>query len=326
MKVLFLIHGRSTASSRVRVLDLLPYLKRKEISIEVQAYGKSVKDKIRMLKSCKNADIVVIQKKLPTILDLILLRRNSKKLVYDFDDSIFFRHESSKDEIHRTNMRRLSNLLPKVDLVVAGNRILAEEARTYSENVEVIPSCIETGDSPPRNHQASSPFVVGWIGGNVNLEQANLLAPVMRKLSKEINLEVRIISGRPLEIRGVCCKFVQWTEENQYAELANLDAGLMPLPNSRHARGKCGYKALQYMSVGVPPVVSDVGVNGDIVLHGECGFVAKEIHDFEKYLLRLSQFPELRNSLGARAHARVKKHYNVRDAAERLYGLLREIR
>ena len=49
----------------------------------------------------------------------------------------------------------------------------------------------------------------------------------------------------------------------------NFNVGLMPLPDTEWARGKCGFKALQYMALGVPPVVSNVGVNAEIVDHDE---------------------------------------------------------
>ena len=325
MKVLFLIHGRETPSSRVRVLDLISNLKKKGVQAVTKTYGKTLMGKLRMFRSCRYYDVVVVQKKVPTVLDSFFIRMNARKLIYDFDDAVLYRNNSEIDKTHDTNTRRLSFFLPKADLVIAGNRTLYKQAKNYIDNVVVIPSCIQVEGLPNRHHCNSSKFIVGWIGSTINLEQASLLAPVLQALSEKVEIEFRVISGRPLSIPQVSCKFIPWSEQSQYDELARLDAGVMPLPHSEYARGKCGYKALQYMSVGVPPVVSNVGVNKDIVPHKQCGFVADEIRDFEQHLLRLSHSADLRNTLGSNARARVKEQYSVQLASTQLVHALESV-
>jgi glycosyltransferase involved in cell wall biosynthesis len=325
MKALFLIEAWDSPSSRVRVLDLIPGLEACGIEAEVQIYGRKLAAKLKMFQSCRRADVVFVQKKIPTLWDGFFLRQNSRKLVYDFDDAVYFRHESHGEGIHKTSLRRFANFLPKVDLTIAGNEFLAREARKFTHSVEVIPSTVHVDEVPCRNHAETSPIVIGWIGGVINLQQANLLAPVLQELATKTPIEFRVISGEPLDFPGVPCRFIQWEENTQHFELAKLDIGVMPLPDSLHAWGKCGYKALQYMSVGVPAIVSDVGVNRDIVQHGKCGYVAKSIPEFGSYLLKLAQSLRLRKSLGAQARARVEDYYSLNVAAKKLKKLLTEL-
>ncbi len=94
-------------------------------------------------------------------------------------------------------------------------------------------------------------------------------------------LEVKVISGKAPTLHGINLNFIPWTLEGQNSEIATFDIGVMPLPDSPYARGgKCAYKALQYMAAGVVPVVSDVGVNSEVVQDGENGFVASDVEDF----------------------------------------------
>jgi hypothetical protein len=82
--------------------------------------GRDLRSKLRMLKACSSFDVVMIQKKLPSRLDWWLIRLRAKKLVFDFDDVLYFRHEEKGDGVHPTSSRRFAALLPRRDLVVAG--------------------------------------------------------------------------------------------------------------------------------------------------------------------------------------------------------------
>ena len=62
----------------------------------------------------------------------------------------------------------------------------------------------------------------------------------------------------------------------------------MPLSDDLWANGKCGFKALQYMSLGIPTIASPVGMNTEIVDEGINGFLCtteKEWYDSFYYLL-----------------------------------------
>ena len=79
------------------------------------------------------------------------------------------------------------------------------------------------------------------------------------------------------------------------------------------------------MAAGVPAVVSDVGINREIVGHGKCGFVANAISDFEGHLIKLAECAELRRELGERGRQRARKLYSVEVVAGRLHDLLLSI-
>ena len=96
------------------------------------------------------------------------------------------------------------------------------------------------------------------------------------------------------------------------------------LSKARGERGKCALKALQYMALGVPPVVSPVGVNVDVVQEGVTGRFAGSSAEWEEALLSLIESPELRLRLGTAARARVEADFSARVHAPRVAQLFRE--
>ena len=99
----------------------------------------------------------------------------------------------------------------------------------------------------------------------------------------------------------------------------------MPLPLNRHSEGKCGYKALQYMAAAVPPVVSDVGVNSDIVVHGKEGFVAKTDEEFYEALRRLIEDRSLRREMGTRARQKAESLYSIEVVGKQLADVRKSV-
>ena len=324
IKVLFIIQDERLPSSRVRVLNLLPELKRYGISADVVQYPKSLIEKIRLIKRCHQFDITYLQKKLLSPLDAALLRKYARKLIFDFDDAIYYKHDKQEALESKSRQLKFRYLTQKVDLVVAGNRILADYVSRFNRNVVVIPSAVETRNIPLKDHQSQSDkTVIGWVGGEVNLPYLQLLASaVLPRLSLDHRIQVRILSSKSIDIPSVDVEFIPWRIETQDSEIALFDIGLMPLPYTKYTEGKCGYKALQYMAAEVPPVCSDVGINRDIVKDGKEGFVVSSIDMFYGAIKTLIEDRALRQNMGAKARKKVENHFSVQVIGKRLAALL----
>lgn len=323
-KILFLIQSETMPSSRVRVLDLLAKLQKKNFEITCIKYPKKFSEKMLFFRSLGHFDAVYLQKRLISPVDSFIIGRLSRKFIYDFDDAVYLRHESHKKKKPSfSSMIKFKSILKNTDTVVAGNRVLADFAAKFTGSVEIIPSTVETDNIPVRDYSSKNEkFIVGWVGGNINLSQLQLLAAVLKRLSGEIPLELRVISGEAPDIPGVDVVFIPWAKDTQETEIAKFDAGLMPLPDSPHARGKCAFKAIQYMASGVVPVVSDVGINAEVVQDGRCGLVAENIDDFYNKIKFLYENPEKRAEMGKRARERIVNNYSVDNAVKMMENLL----
>ena len=91
-----------------------------------------------------------------------------------------------------------------------------------------------------------------------------------------------------MEISGI-----KW--ENEKVELFNsFDIGIMPIPDNEWSKGKCGMKGLLYMSVGIPTVMSGIGMNKKIIKNGKNGFLANSPSEWVDLLSKLIENQDLR--------------------------------
>ena len=324
-KILFIIPEQNRPSSRIRVYNLLDGLKKYGIESEVVKFPRGLANKLRLFWRCKGFDAVYLQKRLLKPRDIFLLRRSAAYLIFDFDDAIYCDHESTEIDKSSNLYHKFKSIVSRADLIVAGNNILKKAASEFNDNIEIVPSAVFVKDIPQKSYTCQNKkVIIGWVGSSFNLQYLHLLSPVLKKLSEKYDIQLRLICDKGLEIDGVDVKFVPWSIETQDREIANFDIGIMPLDNSLHTSGKCGYKALQYMAAAVPAVVSDVGINSDIVQHGKLGCVAKDIEDFYQVLEQLIVSPEERKHKGKQSRLEVVEQYSIEVVSRLLAMVLRK--
>jgi glycosyltransferase involved in cell wall biosynthesis len=84
-------------------------------------------------------------------------------------------------------------------------------------------------------------------------------------------------------------------------------------------------KAIQYMAVGVPAIVSPVGANRTIVRDGIDGFHASTEDEWATVLDRILGDAALRRRLGDAARASVEARFTAEVQAPRVAGLLKQL-
>ncbi|MEW5805075.1 MAG: glycosyltransferase family 4 protein, partial [bacterium] len=287
-------------------------------------YPKTIPEKVKIFRQLGHFDIVYLQKKLLTPLEARLFRQYAKQLVFDFDDAIYYHDDRHAHAESRTRSLKFQYLVRSVDLVVAGNRILADYAGQFNQNVTVVPSAVETRHIPQKCCQndagTSNPatVIIGWVGGKGNLHHLEMLSPVFQALARIHGIQVIVVCDAGIDIPGVTVRHIPWTLEIQDQEVARFDIGVMPLPDNKWTQGKCGYKILQYMAASVPAVCSDVGSNRDIVEHGREGFVVSSPDEFYQALNTLVTDAGLRREMGANARRKVEEHFSIPAVGKKL--------
>src|SRR5207302_854567 len=103
-------------------------------------------------------DAVILQRRLPSRWELASLRREARRLIFDFDDAVFHRDSFSARGLESPRRRaRFTAVVQAADVVVAGNAWLAERARAAgAAYVVVVPTCVEPttyslADHGPKN-------------------------------------------------------------------------------------------------------------------------------------------------------------------------------
>src|SRR5688500_15331287 len=118
---------------------------------------------------------------------------------------------------------------------------------------------------------------------------------------------------------------MEWRSETEVSDLASIDIGLMPLPDDKWSKGKCGLKALQYMALGIPTVCSPVGVNSTIITDGENGFIADTKEEWIAKLKSLLHSPELRQRIGSAGRKTVEGEYSAKAQAPRVLKIFESV-
>src|SRR5262249_49443719 len=168
---------------------------------------------------------------------------------------------------------------------------------------------------PAYRHSKSRRAVIGWTGSTTSQTYLEMFAPVLRELVARGDVELRVISDREPSLPGIPYVWRRWSADTETYDLRDLDVGIMPMPDDSWSRGKCSLKALQYMAMGIPAICSAVGVNREVIHHGQNGFLAARPEEWVRYLGLLIEDPALRARLGCAARKTVEDRYSMRRSA-----------
>jgi glycosyltransferase involved in cell wall biosynthesis len=192
--------------------------------------------------------------------------------------------------------------------------------------VTVVPTVIDTDRyAIAAQRAADAPVRVGWSGSDQSIAAALFpFLPMLEALQEKLGFEFIVITNtRPvLPVSRLRFTFVPWKAEEEGELGRHMDVGLMPLVDDPFQRGKCGLKLLQYMAAGLPTVASPVGVNAEIVIKRETGFLARCEEDWGAALAELVHSANLRQSMGRHGRRRCDEHYSIRRWLPELIKIL----
>jgi glycosyltransferase involved in cell wall biosynthesis len=297
--------------------------------------GLSVK-RLDVLRDVARFDVILLYREIfpigPAVIERLLGARRKPPIVFDFDDAIFL--PSVSDANHFISVLKqpgkVATIISESDHVIAGNEYLASYARRYCSAVTVIPTCVDTSkfappaDAPPRD-RAREP-VIGWIGSPTTAFYVRRLADVFRRVRERHPFVLRISgSGEPVEVPGVQTENPRWSLADEVRLFNTCDIGVYPLADDEWSKGKCGFKAIEFMACGVPVVASAVGVNREIVEDGVNGFLASTDDEWVEKLGRLLADRELRRRLGEAGRRTVEQRYSLQVHAPTLAATLRHV-
>jgi glycosyltransferase involved in cell wall biosynthesis len=346
MKILLLSrYGPLGSTSRVRFYQYLPYLARHGISVDVRplladAYvrnlyaGRSQSliflmraylGRLRALLQQRPYDLIWVEKEalpwLPAWIEMLFKGRTP--WVVDYDDAAFHRYDQHRSVwVRRLLGKKIDVVMARADQVVAGNAYLARRAeRAGAQQIARLPSVIDLDRYAEAASDSDTPFTIGWIGAPVTAPYLKRIAASLAKAGARA-AQLHLIGSGPIELPGIPTEIIEWQEATETEAIARLDVGIMPLPDEPFERGKCGYKLIQYMACGLPVVASPVGVNSEIVRHGENGFLAEGAAEWDAALSQLQADPALRRRLGQAGRADIAATFTLEVNAPKLLAIL----
>jgi len=315
MKIACLTSRFTRPSYRFRMGQMLPYFAERRHTVTPFTLPSGGLRRLALFSRLSQHDVVIVQKRALGWLALKALQRSARCIVYDLDDAIFLNTDGRP---HNFRKRRFAAMASAADMVVCGNEFLADYSRQYNPNVFIIPTAIDTERFRPAIKTGETPrsgeetVTIGWTGSKSTSVYLQPLLPVLNRLAGPVRLKLisdrisRDIKRFPLKIPQ---SRITWSPENEVAETAEFDIGIMPLPENNWTRGKCGCKALQYLALGVAAVCSPVGINRDIIAHGNNGFLARTADEWHATLQRLIDNPQRRRQVGSAGRQHAEANY-----------------
>jgi glycosyltransferase involved in cell wall biosynthesis len=251
---------------------------------------------------------------------------SGRRLIYDVDDAVWLSGRQTGGHpagVLKGAARKVRWLAERAEQTIAGNEFLAEHLAVHSERVTVVPSLVDPDSYAVRAHEQGEALALGWIGSPTTAPYLAGIAPVLERFAKESDRPVRllVVGGSVGEIVGVGVEERAWSPQAEREALAEIDIGLMPLADTPWTRGKCAYKALQYMAAGIPAVADDVGVSAATI--GGAGYAVSGVEPWLEALRALAGDAGLRARLGGTGHRRVEEEFSPRRWLPTMAAILR---
>ena len=338
MKVCAITPGYHVPSSRFRVRQYIPLLKRNGIEVceksavfsqAIRLPGKLSKVRRRYLFPVYAGDILV--KALSRMVDfyeagqsdLIWLNREMtfgvsvyegffrKPFVFDVDDAIW---------INRDYIKKISK---NASMIFAGNEFIADALSGWNDNVRIIPTAIDVDRfSLKQWSNVSDRYLIGWTGSSDNLRYLyDIEIDIKRLMDLYPDIYVGVVSDKPPQFSVIPRERVvynKWNPGNEVHAIQEFDVGVMPLYDTDWERGKCSFKMLQYMSVGLPVCVSAVGMNVEVASKGFVGLLVDPGVGWFDALEEMYLNRDKYTLCGLEGRAVVDKYYSASVVAEKI--------
>jgi glycosyltransferase involved in cell wall biosynthesis len=270
----------------------------------------------------------------PELFERLYAAAGGLPIVLDLDDATYVPYTSpSFGRLARALkfFGKTDRLIDRAAVVTCGNRFIAEYVERRGGRAVVIPTVADTDIFKPIDPSNPVP-VIGWIGTHSTYPSLEQIFPVLQTLAREHRFHLRIV-GSGLEsgsIEGVDAEWLPWSLEREVADFQQLDIGLYPIVTSPSAndewlRGKSGFKAVQYMAVGVPFVMSPVGVCSEMGEAGRTHLNAETAEDWYNSLSLLLEDSDLRQRMGAAGREYALEYYTVGEQADKLAGVFESL-
>ena len=282
-------------------------------------------------------DLLLVQREAmlfgPVFFERFFQRIGKVPLILDLDDATYVSYISPTYGRIGSFFKffgKTDNLIKRADAVICGNRFIAEYVKAKGTKAVIVPTVVDTGEFCPIEKDNKVP-VLGWIGTHSTFPSLESIFPVLQDLAKKYEFVLRIVgAGREkIDVNGINIDNRKWNLERETADFQSLDIGLYPIETSKSATqewlvGKSGFKSIQYMSVGIPFVVTPVGVCAEIGIENETHFAALTDEQWYNALAKLLESPEMRRKMGEKGRQNALEKYTVARQVEIIATVFQE--
>lgn len=284
----------------------------------------------------RKADVIMVQREAmmfgPPLIEWLATHAFKRPMVLDLDDATYISYTSPTYGGLGKALKwssKTDELIKWAALVTCGNRSIAEYVSSKGVPARIIPTVVDTDIFKPAPERAAEGAVVlGWIGTHSTFPYLESIFPALQKLAARYQLRLKVVgAGKDaISLPGVAVENTAWKMEHEVRDFQSIDIGLYPLDVSLYegwAAGKSGFKAIQYMAVGVPYVATPVGASAEIGEAGITHLFASQLDEWYGALETLIVDAGRRRAMGAAGRLHVVAHYGLAAQADKLSAALR---
>ncbi len=299
-------------------------------------FGSSLR-RLTVLEAARKADVILVQREAmmfgPPIIEWFSAQVMRRPMVLDLDDATYVSYTSPTYGALGKALkwfRKTDDLIRWAQVVTCGNRGIAAYVDSKGTRTRVIPTVVDTDIFRPLpGRVAGNPIVIGWIGTHSTFPYLESIFPVLADLARNHKFRLKVVgSGRAsVSIPGVEVENLQWEIDREVADFQSIDIGLYPIDASLYAgwaSGKSGFKAVQYMAVGVPYVATPVGGSAEIGEEGLTHLFATTNDEWHRALDELLGDVARREEMGRAGRLHAIEHYGLEAQADKLAETLRD--
>ncbi|MFA5554211.1 MAG: glycosyltransferase [Phycisphaerae bacterium] len=322
MNLLVLSNNPDRPSFRQRIGIYIEPLQKAGINCFVEKLPEGYMARWRLFKKAKEFDGVFLHKKCLNKFDARILRKYSRKIIYDFDDAVMYSPKNPQSD-YTSHMRLFKRTAAMADVIIAGNSYLAEHAGRFNSKVHILPTGLDVKKYEIDVKKPDDGKIrLVWIGSKSTLKYLAGIKPVLEEIGSQFKQAVlRIICDDFLDFGNLPVEKCIWSQDSQVTDLKQCDIGLAPLPDNRFTRGKCGFKILQYFACGLPVIGDSVGVQADFAAQNR-GLAVSDSSRWFEGISSLIQQSDLRKNMGAAARYWVMQ-YGETVLAQRLIEIMK---
>lgn len=259
-----------------------------------------------------------------------LYSKIAKKYIYDIDDLVYLGVKSkanSKIPFLKTRYKT-EHLIKNANHVISCTPFLDKYVRNFNQNTTDISSTV---DSEKYFYESKmidfKNIVLGWSGSHSTSQYLSILKKVFQRLSIKFNVTLLVIGDDKLNYTEIETTAIKWNSESEIDDLRKIDIGLYPLPFEEWVYGKSGLKAIQYMSLGIPTIATDVGTITRIINHDRNGLLIKDnnIDDWYNAIEKLILLPEFYQKISKNGAETIKNNFTVKSNQKTYLDILNNI-
>ena len=277
----------------------------------------------------RNFDVIIVQRdaigeKVAKFL-VESCKNNDTKLIYEIDDDLLGiekNHPNYDEFIGKKEV--IEYLISNSDIVTVSTNNLKEKLHHLNSNVRVIKNSLNDMLNLENDALNSNIIKIGYMGTLTHKNDVKLIEKAIDNVKKHFSKErkkiifetvgvsdEKIDCSDPVNIPFKYSKypcFIRWLKK-----IVNWDIALAPLENSEINKSKSEIKYLEYTSLGVPGIYSNIGSYGEVIENNKNGILIENntVEEWQIALIQLIDDIELRKNIVENARKDIKYNYSI---------------